>query len=64
MSSKSQNDNLPAINQMISRLDTNRLLVLIKTEDHYFDDFFLRQFVVNDRTIKVWPLEVNKLLTN
>jgi hypothetical protein len=64
MSSKSQNDNLPAINQMISRLETNRLLVLIKTEDHYFDDFFLRQFAANDRIIKVLPLEINKLLTN
>jgi|694.fasta_scaffold144629_2 hypothetical protein len=64
MSSKSQNDNLPAINQMISRLVMNRLLVLIKTEDHYFDDFFLRQLAANDRTFKVWPLEINKLLTN
>jgi hypothetical protein len=64
MSSKSQNDNLPAINQMISRLVMNRLLVLIKTEDHYFDDFFLRQLAANDRTIRVWPLEINKLLTN
>ena len=64
MSSKSQNENFPAINQMISRLETNRLLVLIKTEGHYFDDFFLRQLAVNDRTIKVCPLEVNKLLTN
>ena len=53
MSSKSQNDNLPAINQMSSRLEPNRLLVLIKTKDHYFDDFFLRQFAANDRTIKV-----------
>jgi hypothetical protein len=63
MSSKSQNDNLPAINQMISRLVMNRLLVLIKTEDHYFDDFFLRQLAANDRTFNVWPLEINKLLT-
>ncbi len=50
MSSKLQNDNLPAINQMISRLETTRLLFLIKTEDHFFDDFFLRQLVVN----KLW----------
>ena len=64
MSSKSQNHNLPAINQMSSRLEPNRLLVLIKTKDHYFDDFFLRQFAANARTIKVWPLEINKLLTN
>jgi hypothetical protein len=57
MSSKSQNDNLPASNQMISRLETNRLLVLIKTEDHYFDDFFLRQLVAN----KLWgsPILIN-----
>lgn len=57
MSSKSQNDNLPAINQMISRLETNRLLVLIKTEDHYFDDFFLRQLAAN----KLWgsPILIN-----
>jgi|688.fasta_scaffold1326465_2 hypothetical protein len=40
MSSKSQNDNFPAINQLISRLETNRFLVLNKTEDQYFDDFF------------------------
>jgi hypothetical protein len=64
MSSKLQNDNLPAINQMISRLETNRLLVLIKTEDHYFDDYFLKQFAANDRTNRVWALEINKLLTN
>ena len=64
MTSKSQSDNLPAINQMSSHLETNRLLVLIKMEDHYFDDFFLRQFAANDRTIKVWPLKINKLLTN
>lgn len=50
MSSKSQNDNLPAINQMSSRLETSRLLFLIKTEDHYFDDFFLRQLAAN----KLW----------
>jgi len=57
MSSKSQNDNLPASNQMISRLETNRLLVLIKTEDHYFDDFFLRQLAAN----KLWgsPILIN-----
>ena len=64
MTSKLQNDNLPAINQMSSRLETNRLLVSIKTEDHYFDDFFLRQFAANDRTIKICPLEKNKFLTN
>jgi hypothetical protein len=64
MSLKSQNDKLPAINQMISRLVKVILLVLIKAEDHYFDDFFLRQLVANGRTIKVWPLEINKLLTN
>lgn len=64
MSSKSQNDNLPAINQMSTRLETNKLLVLIKTEDHDFDDFFLRQFAANDRTIKVCPLETTKLLSN
>ena len=64
MTSKSQSDNLPAINQMISRLETNRLFVLIKTEVGYFDDFFLRQLAANDSTIKFWPLEINKLLTN
>lgn len=50
MSSKLQNDILPAFNQLASRLETNRLLVLIKTEDHYFDDFFLRQLAAN----KLW----------
>jgi hypothetical protein len=64
MSSKSQNDNLPAINQLILRLETNRFLVLNKTEDQYFDDFFLKQFAANDRTNRVWALEINKLLTN
>jgi len=64
MSSKSQNDNLPAINQLISRLETNRFLVLNKTQDQYFDDFFLKQFVANDRTIRVKPLEINCLQIN
>lgn len=50
MSPKLPNDNLPAFHQMISRLETNRLLVLVKTEDHYFDDFFLRQL----EEIKLW----------
>jgi hypothetical protein len=53
MTSKSQSDNLSRINQMSSRFEMNRLLILIKTEYHYFDDFFFRQFAANDRTIKV-----------
>lgn len=50
MSPKLQNDILPVFNQIASRLETNRLLILIKTEDHYFDNFFLRQLAEN----KLW----------
>ena len=50
--------------QTNQQLAAKNLLVLIKTEDHFFDDLFLRQFAANDRTIKVCPLEINKLLTN
>jgi len=64
MSPKLQDDILPVFNQMTARLEMNIILILIKSEDHYFDDFFLKQFVANDRTIRVWPLEINKLLTN
>jgi hypothetical protein len=58
MSPKLQNDNSPVINQLISRLESNRLLVLIKTEDHYFDDFFLKHLAAN----KLWGN--SKLFTN
>jgi hypothetical protein len=64
MSPKLQDDILPVFNQMTAPLEMNIILILIKSEDHYFDDFFLKQFVANDRTIRVWPLEINKLLTN
>ena len=64
MSPKLQDDILPVFNQMTARLEMNIILILIKSEDHYFDDFFLKQFVANDRTIRVWLLEINKLLTN
>ncbi len=50
MSSKLQNESFPAFIQLASRLETNRLFVLIKTDDHYFDDFFLRQLAAN----KLW----------
>jgi hypothetical protein len=48
MSPKLQDDILTVFNQMASRLEMNRLLILIKTEDHYFDDFFLRQLAANN----------------
>ena len=50
--------------QITQQLEAKDLLVLNKTEDHYFDNLFLRQFAANDRTIKICPLETNKLLTN
>ena len=57
MSSKLQNESFPAFIQLASRLETNRLFVLIKTDDHYFDDFFLRQLAAN----KLWgsPVLIN-----
>jgi hypothetical protein len=48
MSPKLQDDILPVFNQMAARLEMNRILILIKTEDHYFDDFFLRQLAANN----------------
>jgi len=50
--------------QTTQQLAAKYLLVLIKTEDHYFDNLFLRQFAANDRAIKFWPIEINKSLTN
>ena len=50
--------------QITQQLEAKDLLVLNKTEDHYFDNLFLRQFAANDRAIKVWPMEINKSITN
>jgi hypothetical protein len=48
MSPKLQHDILPLFNQMASRLEANRLFILIKTEDHYFNNFFLSQLTSNN----------------
>ena len=62
MSSKLQSDTFPVFNQMASRLETNRLLILIKTEDHYFDNFFLSQLAANN----LWgsPRILNKVTSS